>query len=271
MAAPKPIKIRPSSLMMPLTYNPYEYLKPAGAAYEGFLANMRFNMLASYYMQAEYTDSLESLISESDYILAKSLQSQLASDAFEYLAAAEFTTDVTVTENADEKGYYSLLPGLFIDLNTDTLTWQQTNQTQLLTINSEALRTDREGIQAKLLLELLEGKEYSEPINLLNEEITADELRFIQQNYPPSPVNSIQVYPHPVSNGSVVEINLESFQKDSRFVVTDMQGRYIMQFPIDQSKTYVRLDNTQLKPGTYIGFISGYSGERINRQIVVVE
>jgi len=49
-----------------------------------------------------------------------------------------------------------------------------------------------------------------------------------------------------------------------------MQGRLISQFPVDNAETYIKIDNSQLEPGTYIGYIAGSNSERISKQIVVI-
>ena len=257
--------------MMPLTYNPYEYMKTAGVTYEAFLDNIGFNMLASYYLENELLDSLHTLLNSAEYVLAKSLQIQFHMDSNNYSEAELLYTDISESPDADVNGFNSMLQSMGLNLSFDTLTWQQATPTQLGMIKLEAQRNDRVGIQAKLLLELLTEVAYIEPINILNDELTIEELKLIQQNYPTSELNSIQIYPHPVGSGSVVEINLGTIQKNTKFIITDVQGRYIMQFPLDNQVSYFKLDNTLLKPGVYIGYISNISGQRISKQIVVIQ
>ncbi|HMZ90272.1 MAG TPA: hypothetical protein PLM90_12620, partial [Chitinophagales bacterium] len=271
MSAPKATKRRPPTLMMPLTYNPYEYLKPAGVDYEGFLKNIRFNMEASYYLQNELIDSLNILLNEYESPLATSIKVQLLEDLSDYDNAEVLSAELTESPDAELNGYNSSLLSLGLSLSRDTLTWLQTTEEQFSSIKTEAQRNDREGIQAKLLMELIAGGAYIEPINELNEELTTEELRLLQQSMPQSKPNSIQVYPHPVGSGSVVEINLKSIQSNARFIITDVQGRNVLQFPLDNLVSYVKLDNTLLRPGVYIGYVAGATGEQISKQIVVIQ
>ncbi|HNE46654.1 MAG TPA: hypothetical protein PLM27_10820, partial [Chitinophagales bacterium] len=62
-----------------------------------------------------------------------------------------------------------------------------------------------------------------------------------------------------------------SIQSNTRFIITDAQGRYVLQFPLDNLVSYIKLDNSMLKPGVYIGYVSGNLGEQISKQIIVIQ
>ncbi|HNA59216.1 MAG TPA: hypothetical protein PLJ43_13890, partial [Chitinophagales bacterium] len=211
------------------------------------------------------------LLNEYESPLATSIKVQLLEDLSDYDNAEVLSAELTESPDAELNGYNSSLLSLGLSLSRDTLTWLQTTEEQFSSIKTEAQRNDREGIQAKLLMELIAGGAYIEPINELNEELTTEELRLLQQSMPQSKPNSIQVYPHPVGSGSVVEINLKSIQSNARFIITDVQGRNVLQFPLDNLVSYVKLDNTLLRPGVYIGYVAGATGEQISKQIVVIQ
>lgn len=267
-----PGRVKPKNgLFLDLTYNPYEYLKTDGKEYEEFLDQISFNMLASYYMQNNYNDSLFDLLQNGTSVLAQSILAQIAIDSSNYTEANEIATEIAEDTLANEEGFSLQLQNISTELAEDTLTWLDLNNEQLTSIHEIAVQENREGIQAKLLLELIDGINYEEPINPLNEEVTEEEVRQIQTIYPPSELNSINIYPHPVSNGSIVEIHIDNAETNTRFIITDLQGRYIMQFPVDEPINYIKLNNTILKAGVYTGYITCNGCDRLSTQIVVIK
>lgn len=270
MAQSGPIRPKPG-LMMPLTYNPYTYLKASGVAYEAFLNNIQFNMLASYYMENEYLDSLYSLVSSNDYILGSSVKAQMFADAADYDHAYSSLTEMEGTTVTDAAGYFSELQAFGFKLSTDTLTWLDVDSMQLATVRTEALRNDREGVQARLLLELIAGDDYLEPINILEEDFSDEELRFFETYDDELTGIAIEIYPHPVGSASIIKVQLEGFTPGAQFVISDMQGREVFQLQADDQINYYKVNNTMLKPGTYICYVSGAGSGKLSKKFIVIQ
>jgi len=269
MAAPGKIKPgRGNTMAQP--FNKYLNAKTLGEDYTTFISDIQFNMLASYYMQQHDMDSLASIVDVNSGILAQSIKVQLALDEAQFETASTLVNNIAESETLLDEEYSIDLQNIAINLTQDTLTWLQLNQEQMDQINTLALKQTKEGIQAKLILELLTGVNYEEPINPLNEEFTEEELRDIKKIFPVPELNTITIYPHPVGNSSIVEINLEYIQPNTRFIITDMQGRYINSFPLRENNNYIKLNNSMLKSGVYIGYVSCTSCPALSKQIVVV-
>jgi len=256
---------------MNLTYNPYTYAKTAGQLYDDFLSDIQFNMLASYYMESAFNDSLYVLLVSDSSLLAQSIMTQIDLDSADYVSAEDIVNGMAGSETLGEEGFSIDLLNISNRLAEDTLTWLQLDTEQIEVIKTLSIQNDRGGIQAKLILELLSGVNYEEPINPLNEEVTEEELRIIKALYPEAEINSIQIYPHPVANGSIVEINLEYISDNTKFLITDIQGRVITSFPLRDNLNYIKLNNTILKPGMYIGNVICNGCSPLSKQIVVVK
>lgn len=275
MAKPNTKGVRPTKSVMLDIMNPPGLAEakagsPAATAYNNYLDTIAFNMLVSYYMENNYQDSLAQLVAASDAAMAAGIEAEIAVDSAQYMDAQEIADDITATPT---EGTISIeLQQISITLAADSLTWQQLPGLYAETVYALATQNTQQGIQAQLVLELTDGKNYEEPIYALEDEVTEEELRTIQQAYPVADVNTITVYPHPVGNSSIAEIHLEFLSGNDRFVVTDLHGKIITQFPLEENISYVKLSNTLLPPGVYIGYVKcdGCS-QKLSTQIVVVK
>lgn len=256
-------------------FNPYNLSKVSGddtavEDYAEYIDAIAFNMLASYYMENDYQDSLALLVAASGSDIAAGIEAEIAVDSAQYGEALEIADDITVT--AAEGTVSTELQEISIALASDSLSWEELPELYAETVHILAAENTQQGIQAQLVLELSEGINYTEPIYALEDEVTEDDLRTIQQAYPATDVNTITVYPHPVGNSSIAEIHLEFLSGNDRFVITDLRGKIVTQFAIEENKSYFKLSNTLLPPGVYIGFVkcNGCS-QKLSTQIVVVK
>jgi len=165
--------------------------------YTEFINSVEFNRLASYYMQLDYTDCLIDLLETNKGLLSEFIQVELSVDTGNYLNASVIIDSLIGEEVLGDEGFNADLQNISVDLAANTLTWDQISYDDLETIKNIAAAYDREAIQAKLLLEYLSGINYDEPIYDVDIEITAEDLRQINNIYPPSELNTINVYPHP--------------------------------------------------------------------------
>ena len=243
---------------------------PEATAYAKYLDTIGFNMLVSYYMANNYQDSLALLVTSFDAAMAEAIEAEIAIDSAQYIEALDIADDIAATET--EGTVSSELQQISVSIATDSLTWEQLPELYSETVHTLALENSQQGIQAQLVLELTDSTNYEEPIYNFEDEVTEEELRTIVQSYPATEVNTITVYPHPVGKSSIVEIHLELLSGNDKFIITNINGKIITQFNLEQTISYVKLSNTLLPPGVYIGYVKcDGCGQKLSTKIVVVK
>lgn len=253
-------------------FSPYQYAKEGGTEYLEFNAEISRNMLAGFYMEKDYTDSLISLLTEDESAMAQSINAEIAVDSGAYTEAEIIAEETADAPEADEEGFSSIMQSISISLASDTLSWQQMHEPDLQAVENIALQTDREGIQSQLILELINAVPYNEPNYDPIAEITEEDLKLVQEVNPVSTVNTINIYPHPIEGNSIVEVNLDFLGGNDRFIITDIRGKMVTQFLIDENISYFKLNNTILQPGVYIGYVQcDGCKNKLSKQIVVIK
>ncbi len=83
--------------------------------------------------------------------------------------------------------------------------------------------------------------------------------------------NAIEIYPHPVGSARIIKVQLEEFTSGAQFVITDIQGREVFQFQADDQINYYKVNNTMLKPGIYICYVSGADTGKLSKKFIVIQ
>lgn len=237
---------------------------------ELFTENVAFNLLAGYYMREDLGDSLNLLIESNESLIAESIRASIAIDSSEFLEANAIVESIDAAPAAEILGMNPTLQYAAIQLEADSITWFQVDSLTLDVVASIATNSDNEGILANSLLEVISDVNYEEPIYDINDTIAEDELRVLFENTIPAAINSIAVYPNPVAENSIVEVNIEFLTGNDLFLITDINGRLKLSFPITENISYFKLSNQILPPGVYIGFVKCVECNKLTQKIVVV-
>ncbi len=225
------------------------------------------NELVAYYLGLGMYDSVEYVLLEDTSAFANSVLYNLALSGHEFRYANYYIENLATQENANNEGFSSILPTIQLELAKDSLNWLEIDSIQLNQLETLISVDTREGIQANLLNELIQGVNYEEPIEDI---IVGEDVRNIDKLVNESQ-SVIQVFPQPVSGVSNIYIKLNNSSPLAVFQIADLTGRVVVQKQLVTEENTFEFNAQGFSNGLYYGFITQNGIFETGTQIIVVK
>lgn len=136
------------------------------------------------------------------------------------------------------------------------------------TINELANLDSRIGIQANHLNCIINNKPYHEIIPIIYPEM--EEIAKTMQSIATNDENSMFIYPNPMSNYGIIQVNIENANASSLLTITDILGVVYKTYSLAPGVNQIELSNGTLPIGVYIAKVTNEQANNISKQFIVI-
>lgn len=230
--------------------------------------NIMLHAQLRYFMSGDMQDSILMLLDGNESPLANAVLSAIAADNNDFESAQSFITALE-NEEAIKQGYSSELQEISLQLIQDTLSWLNLDSAQLETVKTLAEENDHTGIKSQHILCYLNDNKYQEVIPVIDPE--QEEIAKTVQSLHSRNSNTISIYPNPIRNYGIIQINISENVPDAKMFITGIAGKVVKTFILKPGINYIELNNKMLYPGAYIGYVKGNGIENLTKQFIVIQ
>ena len=115
----------------------------------------------------------------------------------------------------------------------------------------------------------INGTTYHEIIPIIDEE--QEEIAKVIQKMEISELNTIDIYPNPVSKQGVIQINLDNENNNAKLIIANLTGKVLKEYELKNGMNYLEINNTILDQGVYICYIENMQFRKLGKQFIIIQ